>query len=418
MYTLTCNLDTDLDYFLPMQTDQFISCSDGFDFILIAPNSNWWVDIIFLGRKCDYEFVPPLSHRMPIDEYFARFRNEKGFTLIATKGNELVGCLCSFYKHPETNKPYYQCLMIEDKYRGHKLARKFYEICDEHLRDRAEHFVQLRTWSQNTKNIRAVKSVGFFQIDVLIDARGNGTHTLLFEKYLFKSSHFNHIKKLGVLGGVGSLASSNFVLNLCKLDIQKGSEQKQIPFILNSAPDTPDRTEKILAGKNEELTTKLTLELQEMVAQQVSHIVICCFTYHAVLNSIPEFLRKHVVSLIDYTNILVEKKKGNYLLLASLGTYETNLFKNTKGIFYPSPEDQENIHRCIYRIKVGEPNILVFRDLTTIIKKYEFTGLVLGCTELYLLSKEFEENLKENCLINPLKTICYDIVNNWKESLL
>ena len=385
-----------------------------FDFYSISSNSKWWAEIIKYGYKYNREFVPSLSDRMPIEEYFARFQSDKGFTIVAIDKNEFVGCLCNFFNHPETNRPWYQCIIINKKYRQNKLAHKFYELSDNILKEKSELFVQGRTWVENIKNRRALKSIGFYQIETLINDRGVGIHTLLYEKCLFNSEYFKGIKRLGILGGLGSIASAKFFSDICHLTSQTEKEQEQLPITVHSETQTPDRTELILSNRKPELVKLLNHQIKSLLDSNCSHIVICCFSYHSVINEIDQSIRVHVVSLIDYTTKLLENKKGTYLSLATLGSYKLNLLGHIDNILYPNEADQSNVHDCIYRIKKGEPKELVLIDLEKIIQNYNCTGIVLGCTDLYLLTDHFELYFKYLEIISPLKVLTYDITNNYK----
>lgn len=397
--------------------DIFLENYNDFEFYSIQPNSRWWNDIITFGYKCDNEFIPKLSERMPIEDYFFRFQNENGFTIVATKENDFVGCLCSFYKHPETNRPWYQCIIINEHYRQNKLAKKFYDLSDIILKSRGEYFVQGRTWVQNIKNRKALKSIGFYQTKTKIDDRGIGIHTLLYEKCLYKSNFFNSINKLGILGGMGANASAKFNNDICFLTSQTEKEQYQIPILLYSATYTPDRTELILANKQKELAEYLNKQIQNLLQFEISHIVICCFSYHAVLELINPELRKKIVSLIDYTSKLLNVKKGKYLSLGTNGSYNLKLLKNIENLIYPNTIDQENIHNLIYKLKIGEPKELILIEVENIISKYNCEGVVIACTDLYLISDDLENHFTELEIINPLKIITYDINDSWKENL-
>ncbi|HEY0783486.1 MAG TPA: aspartate/glutamate racemase family protein, partial [Thermoanaerobaculia bacterium] len=63
--------------------------------------------------------------------------------------------------------------------------------------------------------------------------------------------------KLGILGGMGPLASAEFVHTLYRLHLN-GPEQGAPACVLLSDPSFPDRTEAILRGESEDLTARLT----------------------------------------------------------------------------------------------------------------------------------------------------------------
>lgn len=395
--------------------DKFLTKYNDFKFYSIHPDSNWWNEIISFGYKCDKEFVPPLSERMPIEEYFKRFRNDRGFTILAAIENEFVGCLCNFFHHPETNKPWYQCIIINEKFRQNKLTEKFYDLSENILREKGELFIKGRTWVENFKSRKALVSKGFYLVDTLINDRSEGVHTVIYEKCLFKTKYFTRIKHLGILGGMGSNASANFLSNICVLTSQTKLEQDQLPISLYSVTDTPDRTELILAGRKEELIKLLEKQIRDLGKNNVSHIIICCFSYHSIINEIDISLRKQVVSLIDYTIALLKIKKGKYLSLGTNASYKLQLLKEADNVFYPIEEDQLKIHDCIYRIKRGEPKELILFDIEAIIARYECTGVVLACTEFSLVADKIEIDFKNLDILNPLKVISYDVADSWKE---
>ncbi|SDE31260.1 aspartate/glutamate racemase family protein [Niabella drilacis] len=394
--------------------DIFLEEYNGFEFYSITPTSQWWSVIIEFGHKCDHEFVPALSSRMPIEDYFGRFRTRKGFTVLASKEGGFVGCLCNFFEHPETYKPWYQCIIINEKYRQNKLAKKFYELSDNLLKARGELFVHGRTWVENTRNRKALKSIGFYQVATLINDRGDNIHTLFYEKCLFNSAMFKGIKRLGILGGMGSNASAKFLSAICLLTSQTANEQDQLPILLNSATYIPDRTEFLLSNRRQELTKILESEISSFLRSGVSHIVICCFSFHLVLDDILASLKEPVISLVDYINRLLDLKKGTYLLLATNATYKLNALPETDTLFHPKAEDQEQIHNCIYRIKRGESKELVLLDIKKIISNYNYNGVVLGCTDLFLVADVMESQFRDLDIINPLKVMTYDITDSWK----
>src|SRR5260221_377430 len=103
---------------------------------------------------------------------------------------------------------------------------------------------------------------------------------------------------LGILGGMGPLASAEFLKTIYRLNLS-GSEQEAPSCVLLSAPSFPDRTAAILNGSTAILVTRLTQALEELASLGAERIVIACVTIHHLLPDVPERLRRRVVSLLD-----------------------------------------------------------------------------------------------------------------------
>src|SRR5215210_6912814 len=104
--------------------------------------------------------------------------------------------------------------------------------------------------------------------------------------------------RLGIIGGMGPLASAEFVGTLYRLNLLE-TEQETPSCILLSDPTFPDRTEAILAGSVDVLAERLEQTLRALLDQGVDRIVIACVTIHHVLPLVPEPLRLKVISLLD-----------------------------------------------------------------------------------------------------------------------
>src|SRR5690242_14960482 len=102
---------------------------------------------------------------------------------------------------------------------------------------------------------------------------------------------------LGVLGGMGPLASAEFVCTVYRLN-RTEPEQQAPGLLLHSDPSIPDRTTAILSGDTQELVVRLTTALESLVANGAHRIIIACVTAHQLLPEVPEPLRACVVSLL------------------------------------------------------------------------------------------------------------------------
>lgn len=224
-------------------------------------------------------------------------------------------------------------------------------------------------------------------------------------------SENNHRRLWGIMGGMGPLASAEFVKTIYELSPYE-NEQASPPLVLWSDPCIPDRTDYLLNGKRELLLDGLTRGLTRLAACDVTDIVICCVTIHDVLDQLPAELRSKIISLVDviHEQVLINDKR--YLLLCTNGTRRIRLFENhhlwnrMQGrIVLPTAQDQERIHQLIYRIKQYSycpADVDFLNDLTT---SYGVDSFIAGCTEIHVLVREYglalELTQKSPCL-DPL----------------
>ena len=382
-------------------------------FLLLNFDSSEWDELLLLGKACDTEFIPTLSSRSSLEAYFNRFLHQEGFVVVEVLNGKVVGALCGFYSHPESGRPWYVCVLVDKDYRRKGLASKLYEHADKVLISRGELFVKCRTWNENISNQRALRKAGFYKVCTLLHDRGTGVHTLIYEKCLVTDTLFAGLKRLGVLGGMGGSTSAKFLGSIYSLQVQSGDEQDQLPIILDSATYTPDRSTLLLAGRKHELIKLLEKQLKQFENYGVSNVVIFCYSYHLVLPEIKVNLECKVLSLVEYTVGILKKKTGFYLLLSTNSSSRFRLFSDAENLLYPDAADQISLHECIYGIKRGESKQLAAAHLLDMISRYSCSGVVLGCTDLHLISKELQSGLTSQEVIDPLKTLSFRLSDEW-----
>jgi aspartate racemase len=223
-------------------------------------------------------------------------------------------------------------------------------------------------------------------------------------------------KKLGILGGMGPLASAEFLGTLYRLNVAE-FEQDTPPCVLLSDPTFPDRTEAILAGSTQVLAQRLEEALQTLLDLGADPIVIACVTIHHVLPQVPEPLRRSVLSLLDLVADEVLAAPRLRLLLATNGTRAARIFEShgrwheiEAWTLFPGEEDQRILHDCLYRLKAGAPGDSCVAWLKTLQQRYGTEGFVFGCTELHLLHRYLERSPGElGDIIDPLWTVAREL---------
>ena len=167
---------------------------------------------------------------------------------------------------------------------------------------------------------------------------------------------------LGVVGGLGPLASAEFLKTIYERSLA-GREQEAPIVMLLSDPTHPDRTTEFLRQSHETLLRRLIESLCSLRELRASKVVICCITYHYLLPRVPRELREGVISLLDVIFDRIVNVRKKHLLFCTNGTRKMQLFETherwseAKEFFVlPNDEDQEAIHELIYgHIKSNRP---------------------------------------------------------------
>jgi aspartate racemase len=200
----------------------------------------------------------------------------------------------------------------------------------------------------------------------------------------------------GILGGMGPLASAEFVHTIYQETIS-GTDQNSPTVILLSNPAIPDRTEYLLTGQENALLEVFSNSVGQLIAAGATRIVIACFTIHLLVPRLPESWQKKIISLVDLAMESVLQSKRKHLLLCSIGTKKMGLFqrhplwqKAKDLIVVPDDDDQALIHKMIYEIKNNQQGIHYINFTESLLVKYEVDSYLAGCSEIHILAKHHE----------------------------
>jgi len=218
----------------------------------------------------------------------------------------------------------------------------------------------------------------------------------------------------GVLGGMGPLASAEFMNTIYEQNA-KGREQHSPIVFLFSDPTIPDRTDSFANGGEDILFNRLLSSIEILVLAGATRIIICCMTIHPLLSKLPKVLREKIVSLADVIFARILQSEAKHLLICTDGTRKMRLFENhplwpetRHRIVLPDAGDQESIHRLIYEIKGNEYSTSHWQLVEALMKKYGVSSYIAGCTELHVLAKKQSRLCGQgwsDCCIDPLTLI-------------
>lgn len=223
-------------------------------------------------------------------------------------------------------------------------------------------------------------------------------------------------QKLGILGGMGPLASAEFLKTLYEFHAADIEQEMPACFVY-SDPTIPDRTEAIANGSDELLISCFVEALERLDLFGVSKIVIPCITIHYFLPRVPVFLRNKIISLVDLILEEVFTRKESQLLLCTNGTLQGSIFQQhhlwglvEEYIILPSDDDQKKIHNFIYQIKKEGVKESAIYFIDTLLEKYQVNSFIAGCTEIHLLTKHLiQHDDRHYRVVDPLSIVAYEL---------
>lgn len=204
------------------------------------------------------------------------------------------------------------------------------------------------------------------------------------------------MKKLGIIGGLGPMATTYFLYLLTRMSLAE-SDQEHMEILLHSKPSIPDRTRYILGLSRDNPAPSMIEVGRELKAMGAGLLAIPCITAHYFHDELENGIGLKVLHAIretaEYLKSAGVERAG---ILATDGTVKSGLFDRVfeqYGIaaVYPGENSQRTVMDLIYRqIKTGEKgNIDQFIRVGGELFEMGAEVCLLGCTELSLLKRDY-----------------------------
>ena len=196
--------------------------------------------------------------------------------------------------------------------------------------------------------------------------------------------------KLGVIGGMGPLATVSFYERVVLNTLAK-CDNEHIDMVVLSHASMPDRTKCIIENRGGEFLEVIKKDFKILEDIGVEAVAIPCNTSHYFFDEFKKFTGLRIINMIEET-ILEVKKRGieKIAVFGTLGTLNSKVYEkyaNQHGLLVKevSPEDKQAVMDIIYDIK--ETNGLDGRRFVDILSRYcdDETVGIIACTELSLL---------------------------------
>ncbi len=235
------------------------------------------------------------------------------------------------------------------------------------------------------------------------------------------------VKKLGILGGVGPLASVYFT-DLLVNGTVADCDQAHIPFYLYNDVYIPDRSAYILGNSDENPLKELINGVQELEKMGSDLIVVTCNTAHFFYDEMAKAVDVPVLNIIEAAvDAAIEKAPGIKKLgiISTTGTIKGKVYEKVaeeKGLISatPSQESADKIMKLIYDVKIGkkiDPNIIL--DVAKELEADGCDAVILGCTELSVVSRQNHLIDSDPCLVDAMTALAQKCVKlcgkEWKD---
>ena len=204
-------------------------------------------------------------------------------------------------------------------------------------------------------------------------------------------------KKLGIIGGLGPMASAQF-LQLLTAMTDADCDQEHIEAILYSRPQTPDRTAYLL-GKCPDSPLPVMLDsAKTLESLGCGVLVIPCMTAYSFAEEIAAQCSAELIHPIkESAKVLKARGMSKIGIMATDGTLQIGTFQKAlteEGLtpLVPDATNQREVMSIIYRdVKSGRPaDLEQFHAVAHSLRAGGAECVILGCTELSVIKQTQE----------------------------
>ena len=230
----------------------------------------------------------------------------------------------------------------------------------------------------------------------------------------------NTTRLVGVLGGMGPLATVDFLQKIIAVTLAQ-SDQDHVPVVVSNIPQIPDRANAYLTGSTSPLAAMLECG-RRLVAAGANLIVMPCNTAHLWFDELRSGLKVEMLHIVDTAleDALNYSGPGVRIgLLATEATLASCLYKKRLSTFgdctveWVLPAQIEIRHLIMPGIAAVKASDLVLgtRLLSSAARALTDRGatiLILGCTEIPLV---LNQHLVRVPIIDPTVSLARRVVS-------
>ncbi len=203
------------------------------------------------------------------------------------------------------------------------------------------------------------------------------------------------MKKLGVIGGLGPLATSHFFELVVRMT-DASCDQEHMDMVIYNYPSIPDRTNYILQKSNENPFPKMLEVAKRLHKEEVDYIVVPCITAHYFYQDLQQRVETPIINMVQETvDYLYQRKIKKVGIMATEGTIQSRIVqeiveKAGMELVVPSEEKEKELMDLIYKeVKANKPiDMYKFESITKYLQEKGAEVIILGCTELSVVKRE------------------------------
>lgn len=211
--------------------------------------------------------------------------------------------------------------------------------------------------------------------------------------------------KLGVIGGMGPLATSVFFKRIIEKTDAK-SDQDHIDMIILNDTTIPDRTKAILNNDKVEFLNTIQKDIEILEFGAVKNIAIPCNTSHYFYEDLVKMTNVNIINMVSSTvrNVALNYEENSKVAILGTdgtiqsGVYAKELIENNLIVHHLGEKLQNEMMDIIYNIKSS--NTYYPANFEQIVKELihqeNCACVILACTELS--SIKLPEEIKPYCV--------------------
>jgi aspartate racemase len=215
-------------------------------------------------------------------------------------------------------------------------------------------------------------------------------------------------RRLGVLGGMGPLATADFMTKLV-VSTPAETDQQHIPVIVYSVPQIPDRAKAILDPQGRSPIDAMVAGLRTLEAANVDGIAIPCVTAHYWYKELCSATSLPILHITDATDAALRSRGTATAKIALLGTagtirgghVEQKLTEYGYHVVLPTDAQMHaHVLPAITAVKAGEVDAALEYGLQAVdvMLTQNVDQVVLACTELPAALARSPLAVQEKCL--------------------
>lgn len=229
---------------------------------------------------------------------------------------------------------------------------------------------------------------------------------------------------IGILGGMGPLATVDFFERVIELTSSAGAsrDQEHLPLLVANLPHTPDRSSAMLKTGEDALPALLD-GIDMLNRNGVELIAIPCNSAHYWYDAMREHSRAPILHIAEACVAAIGRGTRRVAVLATGGTLWSGLYQRVLERYdfepvVPDDATQQHVDACIHAVKAGDLDTAA-RDLASALAGFAAHGAqvaVMGCTEIPLAARHIGPApmpLIDSTLELARATVSYAIERGW-----